>query len=162
MITRFLTTLGVILALMATATVAHARCDERRLTQFLENRAFELSARDKIDLYASRLARYYDKRDISQRRAYRMMQDWEDRWPERIYKFLRITDYQEAEFDDACRVSFDYRFLAYNPRSDKVSAGIGNTTLVLADLDGDKAYQIVSEFGTVRCRGVRKFARSRC
>lgn len=144
------------------ATGAEARCDPDRIVRFLQDRAFELSARDKIGLYGDRLYRYYGKRNLTRRRVLREMEAWEDRWPERIYKFMRVTDYREAREDDACRVSFDYRFLAHNPDSGRVSAGIGNTTIVLADLDGDRSYRIVSEFGRVTCRGLQKFARSRC
>ncbi|MEL6289088.1 MAG: hypothetical protein AAFQ35_09970, partial [Pseudomonadota bacterium] len=148
---------GIALAsLMFATSAAEARCDRDQIEAFLQDRAFELSADEKISLYGRRLARYYDKRDLSRRRALREMRAWEARWPERIYKFIRVTDFREAPFDDACRVSFDYRFLAYSPSRDRVSAGIGNTTLVLADFDGDRAYQIVSEFGRVSCRGLQR------
>ncbi|MGI9405686.1 MAG: hypothetical protein ACR2O4_04890, partial [Hyphomicrobiaceae bacterium] len=90
----------LLLTFIATAVLpagAEARCNENRLERFLEKRAFELSADEKIDLYADRVVRYYDKRDISRRRVYRMIRQWEQRWPERIYKFLRITDFQETD-----------------------------------------------------------------
>jgi len=90
------------------------------------------------------------------------MRKWERRWPERIYKFTRIVDFKQTEDGDACMVTFDYRFLAYAPRRDQISAGIGRTTLALADLDGEGLFQIIGEFGDVLCRGLKPFARSRC
>ncbi|MDH3582045.1 MAG: hypothetical protein OEM91_15655 [Hyphomicrobiales bacterium] len=151
---------GFFLALGAVA--AQAQCNVERLEQFLDKRAFELSADQKIDLYAKRLVRYYDNRDVSRRRVHRLMQQWETRWPERVYKYISIHDYKETEEGDACRVTFNYRFLAYSPQRDKVSAGIGRSTLVLADVEGDGDFRIIGEFGNVRCRGLQKFARSRC
>ena len=59
-------------------------------------------------------------------------------------------------------MTFNYRFLAYSPPRDKVSAGIGRSTLVLADIEGDGDFRIIGEFGKVRCRGLQRFARSRC
>ncbi len=141
---------------------AQTRCKVKRLERFLSKRAFELSADQKIDLYADKLVRYYDKRNVTRRRVYRSMRQWEDRWPERLYKFIRVTDFQRTPEGDACKVTFDYRFLAYSPQRDKISAGIGRTTLVLADLEGEGLYQIIGEFGDVRCRGLERFARSRC
>ena len=63
---------------------------------------------------------------------------------------------------DACKVTFDYRFLAYSPSRDKISAGIGRATLVLAQVEDDDQLRIIGEFGRVLCRGLTKFARSRC
>lgn len=152
---------GVCLFLASSAT-ALAQCNVKSLERFLDKRAFELSAEQKIELYSDRLVRYYDKRNVSRQSVYRSMQNWERRWPERIYKFIRITDFKETDERDACRVTFDYRFLAYSPQRDKVSAGIGSSTLVLADLDASGDFRIIGELGDVRCRGLRKFARSRC
>ena len=75
------------------------------------------------------------------------MQDWEDRWPDRIYKFMRIHDYETAEDDRACRVVFDYKFIAYSYRRDSLSAGLGRTTIVLADLYDENRMRIVAEHG---------------
>lgn len=148
--------------LCLTSATAFAQCNVNRLERFLDRRAFELSADQKIELYSDRMVRYYDKRNVSRQSVYRSMRAWEKRWPERIYKFIRITDFKETDERDACRVTFDYRFLAYSPRRDKISAGIGSSTLVLADLDGTGDFKIIGELGDVRCRGLTKFARSRC
>lgn len=150
------------LVLIVASAAAHAQCSVDRLEQFLDKRQFELSADQKIGLYADRLVRYYENRDISRRRVYEKMRQWEKRWPERIYKYISIQDYKETDEGDACRVTFNYRFLAYSPQRDKVSAGVGRSTLVLADLEGDGDYRIIGEFGDVRCRGLQRFARSRC
>lgn len=150
------------IGLALAATSAQAQCDVDRLERFLADRAFELSADEKIGLYADQLVRYYDKRDVSRRRVLRLMRGWEDRWPERIYKYMRIHDYKETREGDACRVTFNYRFLAYAPRRDAISAGLGRTTVALADVDGDGRFKIIGEFGDILCRGLKKFARSRC
>lgn len=144
------------------STAAQARCDEGRLARFLESRFFSLSAERKIRRYADELYRYYGERDISKRAVLRQMQDWEDRWPDRIYKFMRIRDFETAEDGRACRVEFDYKFIAYSFRRDKLSAGLGRTVLVLADLDYDDRMRIVAEHGKVLCRGIRAFQRNRC
>ena len=162
MFRRLMTACLAFTALVAFAAAAHARCSESRLERFLSKRAFELSADEKIDFYADNLVQYYSDNDISRRKVLRSMRNWERRWPERIYKYMRIVDYKETESGNACKVTFDYRFLAYSPRRDKISAGLGRTTLVLADVEGDGLFQIIGEFGTVRCRGLTKFARSRC
>ena len=158
--------LGALFALLAIslamALPAAARCDEGQLEQFLQDRVFTLSADRKIDLYDDEIIRYYDQRNRSRRQVLNAMRNWEARWPDRIYKFLRIHDFRETEEGDACRVSFDYKFLAYDPSRDKTSAGIGRTTFILADTGGDGAMRIIAEYGTVRCRGVSKFVRSRC
>lgn len=153
---------GAIVILTVGSALGQDRCRLQRLERFLDKRVFELSADQKISLYAEKLVRYYDDRNISRTSLYRTMRAWEQRWPERIYKFLRVTDFQKTEEGDACKVTFDYRFLAYSPDRDAVSAGIGTTTLVLADLEGEGLYQIIGEFGDVRCRGLQRFARSRC
>lgn len=146
----------------ATAATAHAECRVEQLEKFLEDRAFELSADEKIGLYADRLVRYFDKRDVPRRQVLRQMRAWEKRWPERIYKYIRIHEYKQTEQADACRVTFDYRFLAHSPARDSISAGIGRATLVLGDLEGDGRLSIIGEYGNVLCRGLKKFARSRC
>lgn len=151
-----------ILALLVSSTTAQAQCNVKSLERFLENRAFELSADQKIELYSDRLVRYYDKKNVSRQSVHRSMLAWEKRWPERVYKFIRVTDFKETDERDACRVSFDYRFLAYSPTRDKISAGIGSSTLVLADLNDTGDFLIIGELGDVRCRGLTKFARSRC
>ena len=162
-IKRIAATLALsILSGLTNATSAHARCDEVRLEGFLESRFFSQSAERKIRRYADTLYRYYGKRDISQRAVLRQMQDWEDRWPDRIYKFMRIHDFETTEDERACRVVFDYKYIAYSYRRDKLSAGLGRTTLVLADLDDDTGMRIVAEHGTVLCRGMRAFQRNRC
>jgi len=53
--------------LILTAFPLHAqdRCQLHRLERFLDKRAFELSAKQKIGLYADELVRYYGKRNIS-------------------------------------------------------------------------------------------------
>lgn len=148
--------------LLAVTSGASAQCAAERLEQFLEERAFELSAEEKIDLYADQLVRYYDKYDISRRAVLRSMKAWERRWPERIYKYISLIEFRKTEAGDACKVTFAYRFLAYSPERDKISAGIGTSTLVLADVGDGGQYKIIGEIGTVKCRGLRKFARSRC
>ncbi len=152
-------------AMLASATTtgtAHARCDEGRLAAFLESRFFSLSAERKIRRYADELYRYYGDRDISRRAVLRQMQDWEDRWPDRIYKFMRVHDFETTDDERACRVTFDYKFVAYSYRRDKLSAGLGRTTIVLADLYDEDRMRIVAEHGTVLCRGMRAFQRNRC
>ena len=144
------------------STDASARCDRGELQRFLRDRAFTLPADRKIALYADEVIRYYDKRDQSRRQVLRAMRNWERRWPDRIYKFMRIHDFEETPEGDACRVTFDYKFLAYDPDRDKTSAGIGRTTLILAETGDDYAMKIIAEYGTVRCRGVSRFVRSRC
>ena len=141
---------------------ATARCDRGELVNFLRNRAFTLSADRKIGLYASKIFRYYDQRNRTRRQVLNAMQDWEDRWPDRIYKFMRIHDFAETTEGDACRVTFDYKFIAYDPSRDKTSAGIGRTTLILAETGNDYAMKIIAEYGSVRCRGLSRFARSHC
>ena len=148
--------------LAAVTGSAFAQCRAESLERFLENRAFELSAEDKIGLYADRLVRYYDKYDVSRSEVLNSMRTWERRWPERIYKYLAIIEFRKTEAGDACKVQFAYRFLAYDPKRDKVSAGLGTSTLVLADATGDGRFQIIGEIGEVKCRGLNKFARSRC
>ena len=71
-------------------------------------------------------------------------------------------EFRRTEAGDACKVKFAYRFLAYSPQRDKVSAGIGTSTLVLADVGDGGRFKIIGEIGAVKCRGLRKFARSRC
>ena len=68
--------------MLAATSGAAAQCAAERLEQFLEERAFELSAEEKIDLYADRLVRYYDKYDISRPAVLRSMKAWERRWPD--------------------------------------------------------------------------------
>ena len=148
--------------LSAAANSALAQCNPERLEEFLENRAFELSAREKIKLYSERLVQYYDKNDVSRRDVLELIEAWERRWPERIYKYISIVEYRKTEAADACKVQFAYRFLAYSPKRGKVSAGIGVSTLVLADVQGDGLFKIIGEVGSVKCRGLQKFARSRC
>lgn len=149
-------------ALVASTGAARAQCNPERLERFLAQQAFELPAEDKIALYGDQVLRYYNERRLDQRTVLKRMIAWEKRWPERIYKFIRMTDYEETETGDACRVSALYRFLAYRPKDDRISAGVGTVSLVLADIDGDGTYRIVGEYGKVICRGLRKFARSRC
>jgi len=150
------------LILLAATGSALAQCQAERLEQFLEERAFELSAEEKIGLYADQLVRYYDKQNVSRRDVLRSMKAWERRWPERIYKFISIIEFRRTEAGDACKVKFAYRFLAYSPKRDKVSAGVGTSTLVLADVGDGGQFKIIGEIGRVTCRGLKKFARSRC
>ncbi len=150
------------LIFVAATGAALAQCQAERLEQFLEERAFELSAEEKIDLYADKLVRYYDKSDISRSEVLRSMKAWERRWPERIYKYIALIEFRRTEAGDACKVTFSYRFLAYSPQRDKVSAGIGTSTLVLADVGDGGRFKIIGEIGSVKCRGLNKFARSRC
>ncbi|MFY0613500.1 MAG: hypothetical protein JXQ99_18340 [Hyphomicrobiaceae bacterium] len=161
---RFAIILSCLLALILVAVTAsaQAQCQAERLEQFLEERAFELSADEKIDLYADQLVRYYDKQNVSRREVLRSMKAWERRWPERIYKFISIIEFRRTEAGDACKVKFAYRFLAYSPPRDKVSAGVGTSTLVLADVGDGGRFKIIGEIGSVKCRGLKKFARSRC
>ncbi|MEM7775461.1 MAG: hypothetical protein AAF732_07605 [Pseudomonadota bacterium] len=147
---------------LAATSVAHARCDEIVLERFLADRVFTLSAESKIRLYDQRVFRYYGKRDQSRQQVFRAMRRWEERWPDRIYKFIRIRDYRETEAGDACRVTFDYKFIAYDPERDKTSAGIGRTSLVLAERNARGDLRIVGEWGDVTCRGLDKFRRGRC
>ena len=159
---RQLLAITLAIVMLAFSTTAQAECRVEQLETFLAGRAFELSADEKIGLYADRLVRYFDKRDVPRRQVLRQMRAWEKRWPERIYKYIRIHDYKQTEEADACRVTFDYRFLAHSPARNATSAGIGRATLVLGDLEGDGRLSIIGEFGNVRCRGLKKFARSRC
>ena len=101
-----------IVALVASSTVAYARCQAEQLEAFLADRAFELSADEKIQLYADRLVRYFDKRDVPRRQVLRSIKNWEKRWPERIYKYMRIRDYKQTEEAEACKVTFDYRYFS--------------------------------------------------
>ena len=148
--------------LLAATSSALAQCQAERLEQFLEDRAFELSAPEKIKLYARRVVDYYGEKDLSRREVRRKMAAWERRWPERIYKYISMLEFRKTEVGDACKVRFAYRFLAYNPKRDKVSAGIGTSTLVLADVNDNGRFKIIGELGKVQCRGLSKFARSRC
>lgn len=150
------------LALIATVAAAHARCDERALEQFLADRVFTLSAEQKIRLYDSEIFRYYDKQDQTRSDVLRAMQNWEERWPDRIYKYIRIHEYAETDTGDACRVTFDYKFIAYDPYRDRTSAGIGRTSLVLAERNERGDLRIVAEWGDVLCRGLTRFERGRC
>lgn len=163
MISKFKPFVLALAMLLAGATSqVEARCNPDRLEQFLRQQAFELPAREKIRLYSHHVLRYYDVRDLSREEVLAKMIAWEQRWPERIYKFIRMTDFEETETGDACRVTVLYRFLAYRPQDDKVSAGLGTMSLVLADVGGNGVYRIVGEFGRVICRGLQHFARSRC
>lgn len=146
----------------AAALPAQAACDPDALETFLADRVFTLSAKEKIGIYAAELYRYYGKRDQTRDAVYRAMRRWETRWPDRIYKYMRIVDYRETEAGDACRVDFDYKFIAYDPRRDRTSAGLGRTTLVLAERSPGGPLRIVGEWGDVLCRGLSKFNRSRC
>jgi hypothetical protein len=159
--TTLLATLSVAVLTAATQT-SHARCNEARLERFLESRFFSLPARRKIRRYADELFYYYDDRDISRDQVLDKMLAWEERWPDRIYKFMFINDFETADDRSACRVSFRYKFIAYSYERDKLSAGIGETTLVLADLDDEERMRIVAENGGVLCRGIRSFERGRC
>ena len=167
MVGRMVVLLGWLAALSIAATGAvQAQCQAERLEEYLENRAFELSAEEKIELYADQLVRYYDKSNVARRDVLRSMKAWERRWPERIYKYISLIEFRRTDAGDACKVTFAYRFLAYSPQRDKVSAGIGTSTLVLADVgDDDRGgaqFKIIGEIGSVKCRGMDKFARSRC
>lgn len=164
---RTIVVLGWLAALWVGSTGgALAQCQAERLEEYLENRAFELSAEEKIDLYADQLVRYYDKSNVARRDVLRSMKAWERRWPERIYKYISLIEFRRTDAGDACKVTFAYRFLAYSPQRDKVSAGIGTSTLVLADVSNDAGeaarFKIIGEIGRVKCRGLGKFARSRC
>jgi len=149
-------------ALAISTAAAHARCIESRLENFLESRFFSLPAERKISRYADTLFYYYDDRDISRDEVLDKMIAWEERWPDRIYKFMFINDFETAEDGRACRVSFRYKFIAYSYERDKLSAGIGETTLVLADLEDGERMRIVAENGGVLCRGIKSFQRGRC
>lgn len=149
-------------SLLLTTGAALAQCQAEQLEEFLEDRAFELSAQEKIKLYARNVVNYYGTKDLTRRQVRRRMQAWEQRWPERIYKYISMLEFRKTEEGDACKVRFSYRFLAYNPQRDKVSAGIGTTTMVLADVNGDGRFKVIGELGKVQCRGLSKFARSRC
>ncbi|MEO0729499.1 MAG: hypothetical protein AAFY64_03845 [Pseudomonadota bacterium] len=144
------------------ATNAFARCELPKIEAFLEDRAFTLSADDKIQLYAGRVLRYYGRNDLSRRQVLASMRTWESRWPDRIYKYMAIRDFAETDARDACRVTFDYKFIAYDPSRDKTSAGIGRTSFVIAERGRDGDLKIVAEWGDVLCRGLSKFARGRC
>lgn len=153
---------AIFLGALSTAPAARAACDQGALERFLSDRVFTLSAEDKIRLYDTRIFRYYGKRDQTRQQVFSAMRNWETRWPDRIYKFMRIHDYAETESGDACRVTFDYKFIAFDPVRDKTSAGIGRTSLVLAERNARGDLRIVGEWGDVLCRGLSKFARSRC
>ncbi|MEL6299858.1 MAG: hypothetical protein AAFQ45_14940 [Pseudomonadota bacterium] len=149
-------------AMFALAAPVTAGCELAKIETFLRDRAFALPADDKIRLYGQRVLRYYDKNELSKQQVLEAMRDWERRWPDRIYKYMRIEDFQETDARDACRVTFDYKFIAYDPGRDKTSAGIGRTSLVIAERGANGVLKIVGEWGTVRCRGVSKFVRGRC
>ena len=85
------------IAVVLSVGTALAQCDVRSLERFLDKRAFELSADQKIELYADRLVRYYGKQNVTRNSVYRSMVAWEKRWPERIYKFIRVTDFKETD-----------------------------------------------------------------
>lgn len=151
------------IALMLTAaTTANAACDLDKIETFLKDRAFALSADQKIALYARRVLRYYDRNTMTRNEVLKAMRGWEQRWPDRIYKYMRITNFEETDARDACRVTFDYKFIAYDPQRDKTSAGIGQTSLVIAERGPKGVLRIVGEWGSVRCRGLSRFANSRC
>ncbi|MEO0799989.1 MAG: hypothetical protein AAFY53_12380, partial [Pseudomonadota bacterium] len=59
-------------------------------------------------------------------------------------------------------VTFDYKFIAYDPTRDRTSAGVGRTTFVIAERGQNRDLRIVGEWGDVLCRGVQKFMRGRC
>jgi hypothetical protein len=141
---------------------AWAGCDVNKIERFLENRAFTLSADEKITLYARQIHRYYGKSEQSRRQVLNAMRTWESRWPDRIYKFMAIRDFEETDARDACRVTFDYKFIAYDPARDKTSAGIGRTTFVIGERGPDRDLKIVGEWGDVLCRGLASFERGRC
>ncbi|MEO1694078.1 MAG: hypothetical protein AAFR55_02450 [Pseudomonadota bacterium] len=151
---------GVMLLMLAAS--AQAACELDKIETFLEDRAFTLAADDKIQLYARRVLRYYGRRDLRRRDVLGSMRTWEQRWPDRIYKYMRIRDFDETDARDACRVTFDYKFIAYDPSRDKTSAGVGRTTLVIAERGPERDLKIVGEWGDVLCRGLSKFARGRC
>jgi len=149
-------------AWLATSAAAHAACDIDKIEAFLQDRAFTLSADEKIGLYARRIHRYYKREELSRRDVLRSMRTWERRWPDRIYKYMAIRDFQETDRRDACRVTFDYKFIAYDPTRDRTSAGVGRTTFVIAERGQNRDLRIVGEWGDVLCRGVQKFMRGRC
>lgn len=152
-----------IAGLLAThASMAHAGCDVDKIEVFLQDRAFTLSADEKINLYADRIHRYYGKSEQSRRQVLNAMRTWETRWPDRIYKYMVLREFEETDARDACRVTFDYKFIAYDPSRDKTSAGIGRTTFVIAERGADRDLKIVGEWGDVLCRGLNKFQRGRC
>ena len=152
---------GLALVFMAGAP-AHAACDLDKIETFLKDRAFTLAADQKIALYARRVLRYYDRNTMTRNEVLKAMRSWETRWPDRIYKYMRITNFEETDARDACRVTFDYKFIAYDPQRDRTSAGIGETSLVIAERGANGVLRIVGEWGTVKCRGLSKFESSRC
>jgi len=155
---------GLLATLVAVAagSSAHAACELPKIERFLADRAFTLPAEQKIALYGRRVLRYYGKNDISRDAVLASMEAWEARWPDRIYKYMRVTDFEETDARDACRVTFDYKFIAYSPDRDKTSAGIGRTSLVIAERGPNRELRIVGEWGDVLCRGVSRFVRGRC
>lgn len=158
LISGWLATLVVALS----GPVAWAGCDVNKIEAFLQDRAFTLAADEKINLYADRIHRYYGKSDQSRREVLNAMRSWESRWPDRIYRYLAIREFEETEARDACRVVFDYKFIAYDPARDETSAGIGRTTFVIAERGPDRDLKIVGEWGDVLCRGLGTFERGRC
>lgn len=162
MVRNWLVVSTFIVSMFSAAGSAWAQCQAEQLETFLEDRAFELSADEKIRLYARNVVNYYGEKDLTRRQVRRRIEAWERRWPERIYKYISMLEFRKTEEGDACKVRFAYRFLAYNPRRDKVSAGIGTSTMVLADVNGNGRFKIIGELGKVQCRGLSKFARSRC
>ena len=154
--------LSLCLGVVAASTAARAACEYDKIEAFLQGRAFTLSAEDKIGLYADRVLRYFDRGELSRGEVLDSMVAWERRWPERIYEFLRITEFEETDERDACRVRFTYRFLAHSRARDKTSAGIGESTLVIAERGPNRELKIVGEWGDVLCRGVSRFKQSSC
>ena len=144
------------------ALPAAAGCDRDKIEQFLGDRAFNLSADQKIVLYADEVYRYYGRSDLGVADVLQSMRNWERRWPERDYEYLDIVDFEEADSKDACKVVFDYRFLAHNPGTQRTSAGIGRTTMVIAETGPQRTLKIVGEWGDVLCRGMRHFTRKSC
>lgn len=154
--------LAPLLLMAGFAGPALAGCDPDKIEAFLRDRAFTLEADEKIVLYADHLHRYYGKSDQSRNQVLTAMQTWERRWPDRIYHYMEMRDFEETETRDACRVVFDYKFIAYDPNRDRTSAGIGRTTLVIAERGPERDLKIVGEWGDVLCRGLSKFERGRC
>jgi len=141
---------------------AQAACEYDKIERFLSSQAFKLAAEDKIGLYARTVHRYFGKSELSREQVLDRMIAWERRWPDRIYQFMRITDFEETDARDACRVRFTYKFIAYSPERDKTSAGIGRSTLVIAERGPDRTLKIVGEWGDVMCRGLSRFVHNAC
>ena len=154
--------LAPLLLIFALTAQAVAACDPDKIEGFLRDRAFTLAADENIVLYADHLHRYYGKSDQSRDQVLTAMQNWERRWPDRIYHYMEMRDFEETEARDACRVVFDYKFIAYDPGRDRTSAGIGRTTLVIAERGPERELKIVGEWGDVVCRGLSKFERGQC